>query len=118
MEELLAHEGRVIEVASTQQQALARAGEARFDVIVSDMSLNADLSGIDLLHCFKQADPQAEVILISGSGTLETAIQAVRAGAFDYVSKPFDIVQVKGTVERALKRRRQTEHRGEAPPER
>src|SRR5262245_50508888 len=113
MEELLAREGRVIELASTPEQALARAGAARFDVIVSDINLNASVSRIDLLRRFKQADPHAEVILISGFGTLDTAIQAVRAGAFDYVSKPFDIAQVKETVERALKRRRQAEQRAE-----
>ena len=44
----------------------------------------------------------ARVVLISGFGTLETAIDAVRHGAFDYVSKPFDIAEVKATVERAL----------------
>jgi DNA-binding NtrC family response regulator len=73
------------------------------------------VSGIDLLRAFKGADPKIEVVLISGFGTLETAVEAVRAGAFDYVSKPFDIGEVKDTVDRALKRRA---HAGEAsaPP--
>ncbi len=73
--------------------------------MVSDIHLNADLSGLDLLRAFKARDPAVEVVLLSGFGTLETAIEAVRAGAFDYVSKPIDIAQVKEVVERALARR-------------
>src|SRR5262245_36149513 len=105
MEELLAGADREIESARSPEQALLRSRGGGYDVILSDINLNAALSGIDLLRRFKEADPQTEVILISGFGTLETAIEAVRAGAFDYVSKPFDISEVKAAVERALKRR-------------
>jgi DNA-binding NtrC family response regulator len=108
MDELLRGPDRAIEVAHTPQQALALAQHGTFDLVVSDINLNAELSGLDLLRAFKRADPGLEVVLISGFGTLETAIEAVRAGAFDYVSKPFDIVEVKETVARALKRRAQT----------
>jgi DNA-binding NtrC family response regulator len=108
MDELLRGPDRAIEVAHTPQQALALAEHGAFDLVVSDINLNAELSGLDLLRAFKRADPGLEVVLISGFGTLETAIEAVRAGAFDYVSKPFDIVEVKETVARALKRRAQT----------
>ncbi len=55
-----------------------------------------------MLRAFKQVNPDGQVLLISGFGTLETAIDAVRAGAFDYISKPFDIGQVKAIVARAL----------------
>jgi DNA-binding NtrC family response regulator len=57
---------------------------------------------MDVLRGFKQANPHGHVVLISGFGTLQTAIDAVRAGAFDYISKPFNIAEVKATVERAL----------------
>jgi DNA-binding NtrC family response regulator len=107
MDELLRGADRQIELAHTPDEALALAQRGAFDLVVSDINLNAERSGLDLLHAFKRADPRLEIVLISGFGTLETAIEAVRAGAFDYVSKPFDIVEVKETVDRALKRRAQ-----------
>src|SRR4029453_16635408 len=73
-----------------------------FDLIVSDINLNARSSGLDLLREFKTNQPSGQVVLISGFGTLETAIEALRAGAFDYVSKPFNIGEIKETVSRAL----------------
>jgi DNA-binding NtrC family response regulator len=115
MEELLSQPDRHIEVATDPPSALARAGRDAFDLVVSDINLDADLSGLDVLRAFKQADPRVEVVLISGFGTLETAIEAVRAGAFDYISKPFNIAEVKETVERALRRRNRPEEK--AAPE-
>ena len=78
---------------------------SRFDLVVSDINLDARLDGLDLLRAFKRQDPDVEVVLISAFGTLETALEAVQAGAFDYVSKPVDIGQVRDVVERALARR-------------
>ena len=69
--------------------------------------------GIDLLRRFK-TEQGGPVVLISGFGTLETAIEAVRAGAFDYISKPFVIADVKRIVDRALE---QGTRRGEPPAE-
>ncbi len=105
MRELLVGPGREIETVERPEQALALLEASPFDVVVSDIHLNAELSGLDLLRAFKAKDPTVEVVLLSGFGTLETAVEAVRAGAFDYVSKPVDIAQVKEVVERALVRR-------------
>jgi len=105
MKELLAGDGREIDTAQAPAEALTKARRGGYDLVVSDINLNDDMTGVNLLELFKQADPDVEVILVSGFGTLETAVAAVRAGAFDYISKPFDIVEVKGIVERALKRR-------------
>jgi len=112
MEELLADPGRTIETTQSPARALALARDGAFDVVVSDINLGGELSGLDVLRAYKRANPSIEVILVSGFGTLDTAIQAVRAGAFDYVSKPFDIAQVKQIVDRALRRRAGT---GAAP---
>ena len=115
MRELLCGPGREIETAERPDQALALL-EAGFDLVISDIHLNADRSGLDLLRAFKAKDPAVEVVLLSGFGTLETAIEAVRAGAFDYVSKPIDIAQLKEVVERALSRRGRTDEPLPSPP--
>jgi DNA-binding NtrC family response regulator len=83
--------------------ALGRIRREKFDLLISDINLNARQSGLDLLRAFKAEHPAAQVVLISGFGTLETAIEAVRAGAFDYISKPFNISEIKAIVDRALK---------------
>ncbi|MBI1873731.1 MAG: sigma-54-dependent Fis family transcriptional regulator [Acidobacteria bacterium] len=101
--ELLEGAGREIESASKPREALALARGGGFDLIVSDINLNhPDVSGLDVLKAFRAANPIGQVVLISGFGTLETAIEASKAGAFDYISKPFNIGEVKRTVARAL----------------
>lgn len=103
MAELLEQPGREFDIAYDPDTALALARSKAFDLVISDINLNASISGLDVLRAFKQANRSGVVVLISGFGTLETAIDAVRAGAFDYISKPFDIGEVKAIVERALK---------------
>ena len=92
-------------MAESPEDALALLESGRFDLVVSDINLNAEQNGLDLLRAFKARDPEVEVVLISAFGTLETALEAVKAGAFDYVSKPVDIGQVRSVVARALARR-------------
>jgi DNA-binding NtrC family response regulator len=113
MHELLREPDREIEMAETPGDALALLAGRRFDLVLSDINLNAEQSGLDLLRAFKASDPEVEVVLISAFGTLETALEAVKAGAFDYVSKPVDIGQVREVVARALARRARA---GEARP--
>ena len=100
--ELLGQPDRQFELAHDAQHALELARAEPFDLVISDINLNDELTGLDVLRAFKQANPDGQVLLISGFGTLETAIDAVRAGAFDYISKPFDIGQVKAIAARAL----------------
>jgi DNA-binding NtrC family response regulator len=102
MADLLERPGREIESAYDPKTALALVHGQAYDLVISDINLNADQSGLDILRAFRRSSPHGHVLLISGFGTLETAIDAVRAGAFDYISKPFDINEVKATVERAL----------------
>jgi DNA-binding NtrC family response regulator len=108
LEELLAAPERQFASAQDPNTALARMRDESFDLLISDINLNDPTSGIDLLRRFK-ADQGRPVVLISGFGTLETAIDAVRAGAFDYISKPFVIADVKRIVARALE---QSQHKG------
>jgi DNA-binding NtrC family response regulator len=113
IEELLEAPGRHFVSVQDPDAALAKIRADSFDLLISDINLNAPRSGLDLLRRFK-ADQGAPVVLISGFGTLETAIEAVRAGAFDYISKPFVIADVKRIVDRALE---QGAHQAEPPAE-
>ena len=101
MAELLERPDREIRTTQNATDALTLAKQP-FDLLISDINLDAQQNGMDVLRAFKQSNPRGHVVLISGFGTLQTAIDAVRAGAFDYISKPFNISEVKATVERAL----------------
>ncbi len=101
MAELLERPDREIRTTQHVSEALTLARQP-FDLLISDINLDAQQNGMDVLRAFKQANTRGHVVLISGFGTLQTAIDAVRAGAFDYISKPFNISEVKATVERAL----------------
>jgi DNA-binding NtrC family response regulator len=101
IEELLEAPDRQFVSVQDPDAALTKIRHESFDLLISDINLNAPRSGLDLLRRFK-ADQGAPVVLISGFGTLETAIEAVRAGAFDYISKPFVIADIKRIVDRAL----------------
>jgi DNA-binding NtrC family response regulator len=101
MAELLTKPDREIRTTRSASEAVTLAREP-FDLLISDINLDAAQNGMDVLRAFKDGNPKGHVVLISGFGTLQTAIDAVRAGAFDYVSKPFNISEVKATVERAL----------------
>src|SRR4029453_15280476 len=100
--QLHAGSGRQILSARAPGPALDLLRERNVDVLVSDINLNAGRSGLDLLRAIRADGKATRVVLISGFGTLETAVDAVRNGAFDYISKPFNIAEVKAVVERAL----------------
>jgi DNA-binding NtrC family response regulator len=101
LEELLEGPDRQFVSVQDPETALTRIAHDSFDLLISDINLNAPRSGLDLLRRFS-AEQGRPVVLISGFGTLETAIEAVRAGAFDYISKPFDIAEIKRIIDRAL----------------
>src|ERR1051325_1969491 len=103
--EIFAEEGWRVTSNQTAEAARASAEGGYFDLIVSDINLGGRTNGVALLREFKTLTPTSEVILISGFGTLETAVEAVREGAFDYISKPFNVNAVIATARRALKRR-------------
>ncbi len=102
MQELLSNPDREIETTTDPEQALARCRAKPFDLVISDLKLNARLDGIDVLRAVRDVAPATPVIIVTGFGELEKAVEAVREGAFDFVSKPFNITELKGLVERAL----------------
>jgi DNA-binding NtrC family response regulator len=102
MQELLNKPDREIEATSDPEQALSRARAKPFDLVISDLRLNSRLDGIDVLRAVRESNPGTPVIIVTGFGELEKAVEAVREGAFDFVSKPFNISELKSLVDRAL----------------
>ena len=76
--ELVAAPGRELHHCQTAAKAIELAQKDTFDLVISDINLNGPESGLDVLKAFKQAYPGGEVVLISGFGTLDTAVQAAR----------------------------------------
>jgi two-component system response regulator HydG len=108
--EVLLREGYEVVSISDPVEAVALAKDPSIDMVVSDVRMPA-LSGMDLLKAFKQAQPEVEFIIMTGYGTIEMAVGAVKAGAYDYLTKPFeridDFIDVvnKALERRALRRR-------------
>ena len=100
--EVFAQEGFDVDYAQSGESALASMALSRPDVLVSDIRMKTRLDGLALLDRVRHHYPSTPVVLITAFGSIETAIRAVKEGAFDYISKPFDIGALVSTVRRAL----------------
>jgi DNA-binding NtrC family response regulator len=97
--------GYRVEAEPCAKDALARLAQQDFDVVLSDVRMPGQ-SGLELVGELRRLRPRLPVILMTGGATAEAAGEALRAGAFDYVSKPFDIERVLLVVELAARRPR------------
>jgi two-component system, NtrC family, response regulator AtoC len=104
LKEVLEKEGYAVGEAKTGREALTRARALPFDVVLADLRL-PDLDGIEVLRVLHACDPELSVIVMTAFGSMETAVEAIRAGAYDYISKPFNLEEVRLTVRRACERR-------------
>jgi PleD family two-component response regulator len=100
LRQLLEKDQRCVTVSSAEE-ALTLMEAEKFAVVISDINMPG-LSGLELLPLARLRSPDTVVIMISGSNGIESAIEAMRAGAFDYILKPFDLRQVEASVTRAL----------------
>ncbi len=99
LSEILTAHGWEVSTADSPEKALALSGQNIFNLVISDINLEADLSGLDLLKTLRRKCP---VILVTGFGSLETAIEATSEGAWDFISKPFRVEEIIATSKRAL----------------
>ncbi|HVT30432.1 MAG TPA: sigma-54 dependent transcriptional regulator [Lacipirellulaceae bacterium] len=104
MAEWLRGEGYEVETAAGYVDALERLRQRSFDLILTDVRLR-DGEGFDLLEQCRRNWPAAQVILMTGYGSPDGAIEAIRAGAFDYVTKPLIDNELLMTIERAISQR-------------
>jgi DNA-binding NtrC family response regulator len=91
-----------VRTAATGSEGLSLVAEQRPDVIVTDLGL-PDMKGLEVFRRVQQIDPRIPVIILTGTGSSETAIEAMRFGAFDYQVKPFDLPRMRGLIARAFK---------------
>lgn len=87
--------------AGSAEEALGLLAGREFELVVSDITMPG-MSGLDMIPHIRRGSPNTVVVMISGMQTMESAIDALRLGAFDYVMKPFDLRQVEAVVKRAL----------------
>ncbi len=87
--------------ASSAEEAIERLQVNNYDLVISDITMPG-MSGLELIPRVKSLAPNSVVVMVSGMQTVESAIDALRLGAFDYVMKPFDLRQVEAVVKRAL----------------
>jgi two-component system nitrogen regulation response regulator NtrX len=100
---ILEDDGHQVRTARDSDEALNAFGKRRPSLIVLDIWLQGSrMDGLDLLANFKEIDPDLPVVVISGHGTIETAVAAIRKGAYDFVEKPFTADRLLHVVSRAL----------------
>ncbi len=104
MAEWLRQQGYHVDTASGRAEALAAAGRKCYDVSLVDIRL-ADGDGFDILAHFRRHSPATAVIMLTGYGTVEAAIEAIRAGAFDFLTKPLIDEELEMAIHRALRQR-------------
>ena len=101
---ILTSEGYAVEWVQNGEEAVARLEHTDYDLLLTDVRLPG-MTGLEVTHRARQHDPSLLVIVMTGFGSMETAVEAIREGAFDYISKPMNLEELKATVGRALAQR-------------
>jgi DNA-binding NtrC family response regulator len=99
---LFRRQGLLPILAHSGQEALTRLeAEPGIEIVLTDLIM-PDMSGVEVLQAIKQRDPAIEVVIMTGYGTIQNAVQAMKLGASDYITKPFDKVEILTIIEKFL----------------
>src|SRR3954465_9997653 len=101
----LTEAGHEVEEASNGNAAIARLHDSYFDVVLSDLKMGGS-DGLDVLRTTRSMHPTTAVILMTAFGSVNTAVEAMKIGAFDYVQKPFEIEEMEVKIEKAIEVKR------------
>ena len=104
LKEILADEGHEVEVAENGKQGLEMAQAKAYDLIFSDIKM-PEMDGMELLTALREAEIDCPVVMISGHGTIETAVECIKKGAFDFIIKPIDLNRLLITTKNALEKK-------------
>src|SRR5215470_16928961 len=102
LEIMLRKEGYEVTVAEDGQKALDVIKKKSFDLVISDLQM-PNMTGIELLKAVKDQYPDTLFMMITAFGTTETAVEAMKLGAYDYITKPFKIDEVRIIIQNALR---------------
>lgn len=114
LSEILSMEGYDVDSAGSGEEALELIKRDGYDIVISDLKMPG-MSGMELLAHVKQLKPETRVIMITAYATIESAVEAMRRGASDYISKPFKINEIEVAVRRALEEAKFRENLRKAP---
>jgi len=103
LEKVLSKEGYITKTAGSGNDAIKILSKVAVDIVLSDLKM-PDGDGLDLLRAVKKITPNTELILLTGYGTVETAVEAMKEGAYDFITKPFKKAVILSTIERAIER--------------
>jgi len=102
---LLEREGYSAEGAENGEKAIQIVNNQYFDLVITDLKM-PEISGLDVIREVKSISPSTEIILITAYGSIDTAVEAMKGGAYDYITKPFETEAIKFILERALEKKR------------
>jgi DNA-binding NtrC family response regulator len=103
--EILRIEGYRVQMAASGEEAVGLLSGGHPDIVVTDLKL-PQMNGIDLLEQVKKISPKTDVILMTGYGTIESAVDAMKKGAFDYITKPINDQEIKITIHKIVEKKR------------
>ncbi|MBK7391375.1 MAG: sigma-54-dependent Fis family transcriptional regulator [Bacteroidetes bacterium] len=103
LKEILTYEGFEVVEAQDGMEGLKFVEKEKFDIILSDIKM-PKIDGIEVLEKLQELSPETPVVMISGHGNIDTAVEAIRKGAFDYISKPLDLNRMLVTIRNAMDR--------------
>jgi DNA-binding NtrC family response regulator len=103
----LERDGHAVQTASSGEEALKKLNETRFDIILLDIKMEG-MSGLEVLSKVKESDPDVAVVMITAYGSIPTAIEAMKNGAYDYMLKPFDPNELGVLIEKIIQHQEQT----------
>ncbi|MCP3954203.1 MAG: sigma-54-dependent Fis family transcriptional regulator [Desulfobacterales bacterium] len=103
VEQYLAGHGYQITVSDNGTRAIKLAREKVFDIIFTDLKM-PDIGGLDLLRSVKASSPETEVIILTGFGTVDSAVKALKLGSYDYLQKPIEFERLKVLIDRIIEK--------------
>ncbi len=104
LQEILEYEDHKVEIASDGFEGLEMAKENKYDIILCDIKM-PNMDGIEVLEKLEDASPDVPVIMISGHGSVETAVEALKKGAYDFIEKPLELNRLLVTIRNALEKK-------------